>query len=462
MSVRDDLFGLDLEEFGAKLDAVLSPARAIKSPEFLQGRTEQLTEVRQALAMKGRHVFIHGFRGVGKTSLAYTAANLIQSSERTPIYVQCSPDGTLASLVHDIVKQALPSDPTQVKRVTEKNAGGGINLWKFNLSAGMRNTVEQGNLPKPESVNDAVELLCFALERHSKRPVVIIDEFDHMPKAEHIQIDLLVKKLAEVDDFPLKIIMCGVGETLEQLFAAHLSTYRYFHTIKLDRLDLTSCGAILIKAMELLGVSFDVTTGWRVTRISDGFPHFVHLICEKIFWAMYNDPSKEWLKHGFAELDHYRTGTSSAVRSANEELRKGYDDAVRKYSKNAEVILWAAADGHELQRKSADMYASYRRIMAANGREPENSGLPANDWRCRTLTEAQFRARIYNLCKDKYGEIFRGNGRGWYEYSEKMMRGYARLKAESEGIELYPDHPLMPKQSNTLAHYMTRERLGTL
>ena len=79
----------------------------------------------------------------------------------------------------------------------------------------MRNTVEEGKLPRPESVNDAVELLCFALERHSKRPVVIIDEFDHMPKSEHIQIDLLIKKIAEVDDFPMKIIMCGVGETLE-------------------------------------------------------------------------------------------------------------------------------------------------------------------------------------------------------------------------------------------------------
>jgi uncharacterized protein len=226
---RNFLFSLGLEDFGARSNAVLSPSRAIKSPEFLQGRDEQLTDVRQALAMQGRHVFIQGFRGVGKTSLAYTAANLIQSSERPPIYVQCSPETTLSSLVHDIIKQAMPSDPTQVKAVVEKNASGGLSVAKFSLSAGMRSTIEQGKLPKP--VNDAVELLRFALERHSKRLVVIIDEFDHMPKSEHIQIDLLVKKLAEVDDLPLKIIMCGVGETLESLFAAHLSTYPYFHTI---------------------------------------------------------------------------------------------------------------------------------------------------------------------------------------------------------------------------------------
>jgi uncharacterized protein len=146
MSTLNEVFGLPLEDFGERLDAVLSPAHAIKSPEFLQGRTE----VRQSLAMKGRHVFIHGFRGVGKTSLAYTAANVIQSPEKPPIYVQCSPDGTLTSLVHDIVKQALPSDPTQAKTVTESSKSGGLGLWKFNLSAGMRSTVEQGKLPKPE------------------------------------------------------------------------------------------------------------------------------------------------------------------------------------------------------------------------------------------------------------------------------------------------------------------------
>ncbi|MGL3210940.1 hypothetical protein [Bradyrhizobium sp. BR 1433] len=54
---------------------------------------------------------------------------------------------------------------------------------------------------------------------------------------------------------------------------------------------------------------------------------------------MYNDPNKDWLEDGFVKLEHYRTGTGVAVQSASEELRKGYDDAVRKYSKNAEVIL---------------------------------------------------------------------------------------------------------------------------
>jgi hypothetical protein len=42
---RNQLFNLGLEDFGEKLNEVLTPSSAMKSPEFLQGRDEQLTDV---------------------------------------------------------------------------------------------------------------------------------------------------------------------------------------------------------------------------------------------------------------------------------------------------------------------------------------------------------------------------------------------------------------------------------
>jgi hypothetical protein len=44
-------------------------------------------------------------------------------------------------------------------------------------------------------------------------------------------------------------------------------------------------------------------------------------LCEKIFWATYNDADKSWLDDGVIELRHYQTGTANAVLSANEEQR---------------------------------------------------------------------------------------------------------------------------------------------
>ena len=60
---------------------VLSPARAIDSPELLKGRDEQLQEIRRgAWYQGGRQIFIYGYRGVGQTSLAQTAAHQHQSA----------------------------------------------------------------------------------------------------------------------------------------------------------------------------------------------------------------------------------------------------------------------------------------------------------------------------------------------------------------------------------------------
>jgi uncharacterized protein len=75
------------EKFVQVMGRLLSPSRAIESPELLKGRDNQLREIRRAWYQGGRQIFIYGYRGVGKTSLAQTAAHQHQSSEGVPIRV---------------------------------------------------------------------------------------------------------------------------------------------------------------------------------------------------------------------------------------------------------------------------------------------------------------------------------------------------------------------------------------
>jgi hypothetical protein len=56
------------QEFGVSMGKVLSPSRPLQSEEFLRGRAVQLAGIKEALYAPGRHVLIHGFRGVGKSS----------------------------------------------------------------------------------------------------------------------------------------------------------------------------------------------------------------------------------------------------------------------------------------------------------------------------------------------------------------------------------------------------------
>ena len=109
--------GLSEDEFGKILGEVFSPARAITSIEFLKGRETNLKEIARAFTSPGRHAFIYGDRGVGKTSLALTSAQIHQSSDGEPICVSCDSETTLFSLIKDIATTALARQTFQFERV---------------------------------------------------------------------------------------------------------------------------------------------------------------------------------------------------------------------------------------------------------------------------------------------------------------------------------------------------------
>src|SRR5262245_61964194 len=109
------------DEFARRMAKVLSPSHAIQTPELLKGRAEQLDEIRKAWYQPGRQIFIHGFRGVGKTSLAQTAAFQRQSSDGLPILLTCEGESTFYRIMSDLFSRAFPNDPRIVK---EKLDGG--------------------------------------------------------------------------------------------------------------------------------------------------------------------------------------------------------------------------------------------------------------------------------------------------------------------------------------------------
>lgn len=118
------------------------------------------------------------------------------------------------------------------------------------------------------------------------------------------------------------------------------------------------------------------------------------------------------------------------------KLRGPYEKATQKYNNDYETILWAAADGHELRRRSTDIFVSYERIM----RDRDEDALP----------RSRFNQRINALKKESHAAILTGTRAGWYEFSEMMIRGYVRLRAEIKGVELDDDHPAVSGANRTL------------
>jgi hypothetical protein len=203
----------------------------------------------------------------------------------------------------------------------------------------------------------------------------------------------------------------------------HPSAPRYLTSVELSRLSYDARFEIMRGAQEAVGVEIEYNTAVRITTISDGFPHYIHLICEKLFWEMFEAPQAV----ATSDVEHYRCAVMAAVEDAQPYLRALYDKAVRKYQRDYEHVLWAAADHPNLERRSIEIFDAYCSLFKNEQTR---------------LSRDRFNQRLNALKTPSHGSVLIGTRQGWYRFRESMLRGYVRLKAEQEGVQLIIDHPL--------------------
>lgn len=410
------------EELSAILTELLTPSKEITTPDRLFGRSRRLTEISRSLASEGRHVFIYGDRGVGKTSLAVTAAYLHNSAENEPIYVPCGENTSFADVLQAVGAARIPV----AERVDQRKWAGGVNVsipgiggLGGNLSQEAKTTI-----PKPVNVIEALDVLRLIAQSGRGRRIIVIDEFDRIRKEEDKTLFSELLKNAATLDADIRFIFCGIGRSVEEIIGAHPSSGRYFEPIELEKLHHNFLWDIINQVAERAKIVVPHEIKMRIGIVSDGFPHFVHLIGQCMFWAMQDDPETVTT----CARNHYETGIKGALQKTEPSLRLAWQKATEKTKNRAqyEEALWALADKAETRRQVPDIYErSYKRIMLA-----------------RTgpmLNQKTFNARLLTLRKESHGEVLVGYGSGYYSFRESVLRGYARLKAETEGIELTPD-----------------------
>ena len=424
---------LSFHDFGTRLHQVVFPAQPIQSVEHLVGRTTELSRIEKALFAAGRHIFIYGDRGVGKSSVAATAANQLQSSDASYIDVACSPDATFKSVIANIAYQAISASRIRTTKRTEQTTVD----FRY-LKVGQSDEVALHDLPSQiHTLLDAEAILKEVAALHSDHPIVVIDEFDRMNDAkERTMFADLVKHIGD-KKINIRFIFTGVTRTLEALLGAHLSSIRQLETIELKKLSWDARWDIAIKAAGSFGLELKDDIYIRIAAISDGYPYYVHLLTEKLLWHAFEDP--EVVKS--VTWDHYHAGLKDAIESISAELRRPYEMAVNQVidkngvtSDDYEEILWSTADSEYLHRHTKDMYSSYEYIM------PQRRGR-------RTLDYETYIAVLRKLKNKSCGAILITS---WYKkpglmtYRENMLRGYVRMKAESHGIQLIGERQYVP------------------
>ncbi len=403
--------------FSSRLNQLLSPSDPIRSEEDLQGREKSLTEIRRSLAVKGRHIFIHGDRGVGKTSLAQTSAIQFHPSINEPVRVACGTGETFETVIATVAKRVYAEFKGNKLKVS-----GSVKL-PF-VSASLKTTIDSGEQPIVETLNDAVDALKYVSACHGQIPVVVIDEFDRLvSKEDQAKFAELIKQISD-QEIAIKLIFCGIGSSMHDLLGQHYSAGRAITPIELERLDDGSLWKIVETSAAGLGLQIDRETVLRIAILSDGFPYFTHLVCEQTYWSAFDDSNDV----SRVSLKHFGDGIERAVEHALSLLKESYDNATKKYRDDYEEVLWSLVDRPTLSRQSSEIY--------------ESSYLPMMESRSNrtALDKKKFDNRLNTLKTKRHGCIIVGRGAGWYEFSENMLRGYVKLIARKQGVELGIDH----------------------
>lgn len=415
--------GITEEKFRDIIAANLTPSEEIKTPERLFGRHKNLTSIDRALNSPGRQIFIYGDRGVGKSSLAVTAAHLHTGSANVPIYVPC---GRLSGF-SDVI-QAVGNKTIGIVERFEKPATG----RSFNLSVPLiggigasGGTAGSTSIPAPTTIDEALDVIRFVAEKRKGRLVVVIDELERIEKVdERDKFAEFIKNIPTLGN-DVRFIFCGIASDVDELLNAHPSAGRILEAIKLERLRHDALWEIITTVTEKVGIKIATEMLIRISQISDGFPHFVHLIGDTMLWSVFDDPEV------ISSIDrrHFRTGIKGAIERSDVVLRGQYQKAVQKTRNTLDYqeALWALADSTSDQRQVTDIHAtSYRRIMEKRGSR-------------QALPRETFNQRLLSLRKEGHGRVVVGHGSGWFGFRENMMRGYVRLRAEDEDVILGRD-----------------------
>lgn len=309
-----------------------------------------------------------------------------------------------------------------MEEVVKNSAGADFSINFLRIFGYVERQKKERSIDEPLSVNDAVRVVQFITERLSGKPVFVIDEFDLVCSAD-VQRDFahLVKQVSD-KGVDVCFIFCGIAESADALMAAHGSADRYFHAVDLGKLPWEARFEIVTSAADSLGIEVDDSTVVRIAMICDGFPYYIHFISEKLFWQVYDAKNS-----GVVTPELFDKAMELAAGAMDMKLRGPYEKATQKYNDTYSSILFSVADGHELKKRSSAVFDTYIEIMKQLSLEP--------------LSRDQFNARMNRLKGEAHGQILSGTRQGWYEFTEKMIRGFVRLKAEQAGVFLQPDHP---------------------
>ena len=244
-----------------RLSQSFTPTQPISLPDLLSGRFQLLQRLVDDIYTPSQHVLLYGNRGVGKTSIARVLAFVAQEDDpngNRSIIVSCDSQDNYSSIWRKVFQEIQLA-----KRATGFHQDQQPRIERFDPG---------DSLATP---ND-VRLLLMSLPN---RTTIIIDEFDRVPaggEVSRLMTDTI--KLFSDSGTPSSIVLVGVSQSIEDLITAHESISRNMDYVSVDPMPPTELAQIITKGMQKAGMTFDDGLDSKIAELSQGYPHYTHLL----------------------------------------------------------------------------------------------------------------------------------------------------------------------------------------
>lgn len=251
-------------QLALEVGRVFSPAAPIDERALFAGRRRQLRAVIDAISQRGQHAIIYGERGVGKTSLGNVLSEFLTGAQRLVLAprINCDSKDDFGSLWRKILSEI------QISREVR------------GIGFAAENRLEAENLADrlPQNVTpDDVRKVLTLLGR-SALLIIIIDEFDRLPKGPTSALFADMIKTLSDHSVSATLVLVGVGDSVDQLIAEHESVERALVQIPMPRMSKDELHEIINRGLERLSMEIDVDALDQILLLSQGLPHYTHLL----------------------------------------------------------------------------------------------------------------------------------------------------------------------------------------
>ncbi len=336
----NDPFGITRESLIQRsgVREIFTPHKPINSVELFLGRTAEVRALIEHLSTPGQHALLFGDRGVGKSSLANIASDLLLKNIISGHFFKklCdSTDNFRTIFSEPLAKAGVNLSLIESEYRDAESSKGDVRVFGF--GGEINRTTE--NKSKERGVSYEVDSPSWVASRLSKlNGLLLVDELDALrDAADRHKIAELIKQLSD-EGSGFKIMLVGIAETGADLTDGHRSIERCLRETRLNRMSDEELKQIIEKGEKSLGLKFTPQAKKRIVSVSSGYPHFTHLLALK---SAEDAISENRIEIGVANIE---AATRRAVDDSEGRLKRQYDEACRSSGTDEyRQILCAAA-----------------------------------------------------------------------------------------------------------------------